>query len=111
MTPVETAVRVIVDLLVRGDYATIEAVTQGKRLNADQLERAMDEYGRTLVPPTDAWWASVQVTAISGPASAVHVAAPLWTAEEGLSDLTLELRLQESIPGVFDTEVLDLHVL
>ena len=111
MTPLETAVRVIVDLLVRGDYATIEAVTQGKRLDAEQLARAVDEYGRMLVPPTDAWWSSVQITPLSEPASAFHVAAPLWTAEEGRSDLTLELRLQESIPGVFDTEVLDLHVL
>jgi hypothetical protein len=87
------------------------SVTQGKRLDADQLERAVDECGRTLVSPTDAWWSSVQVTAISGSASAFHVAAPVWTAEEGRSDLTVELRLQESIPGVFDTEVLDLHVL
>lgn len=111
MTPLETAVRVIVDLLVRGEYATVEAVTGGKRLNAGELERAVADYGRTLVPPTDDWWSTVQITPISEPASAFHIAAPLWTAEEGRSDLTVELRLQESIPGVFDTEVLDLHVL
>jgi hypothetical protein len=35
----ETAVRVIVDLLVRGQYAAVEAVAQGKYLDAEDLER------------------------------------------------------------------------
>lgn len=111
MTALEAAVRVIVDLLVRQDYATIEAVTRARRMSAAELERAINDYGRTLVAPNEGWWASVKVTPLSGRVSAFHVAAPLWTAEEGRSDLTLELQLQESTAGVFDTELLDLHVL
>ncbi len=38
-------------------------------------------------------------------------AVPLWTEQEGRSDLTLELRVSELAPDVFNTEVLDLHVL
>jgi hypothetical protein len=111
VTALETAVRVVIDLLVRQEYATVEAVTRGKRLNAEELARAVDEYGRTLVPPSDDWWSTVEITPLSESASAFHVAAPLWSAEEGRSDLTLELRLEESIAGIFDTEVLNLHVL
>jgi hypothetical protein len=107
----ETAVRVIVDLLVRHEYGVVEAITRGKRLDAGELALAVDEYGRTLVPPSDDWWSTVRVTPLQKPSSTYHVAAPLWTAEEGQSDLTLELQLEESIPGVFDTEVLDIHVL
>jgi hypothetical protein len=41
----------------------------------------------------------------------MHVAAPLWTAEEGRSDLTLELRLIEFAPEAYEVEIEDLHVL
>lgn len=111
MTTLETAVRVLVDLLVRGDFATVEAVTRGRRLSSDELGRAVREYGRLLVLPPAEWWRTVTMTPLVGSPTSVHLAAPLWTAEEGRSDLTLELRMVESIPGVFDAEILDLRVL
>lgn len=36
---------------------------------------------------------------------------PLWTEDEGLSDLTLELRLVEAYPSAFETEITGLHVM
>jgi hypothetical protein len=51
------------------------------------------------------------VTPISSGGPELHVAVPLGTDEEGRSDLTLELHLTELAAGVFETEVLDLHVL
>lgn len=113
MNALETAVRVIVDLLVREEFGAVEAVTRGQCLSAAELALAVNCYGRTLAKPKDNWWSSVVVTALSETRSAFHVAAPLWTVEEGRSDLTLELQLKESdsVPGVFDVQVLDLHVL
>lgn len=112
MNAIETAVRVIIDLLVRSEYAVVERVTRGRRLSAEQLGRAVIEYGRTLVRPGAGWWDEVTVTPIdAGDKGAFHVAAPLWTIEEGRSDLTLELRLVESSRDIYESEVLDLHVI
>lgn len=112
MTALETAVRTIVDLLVRGEYGTVERISRGRRLSAAELERAVTEYGRRLCAPESEWWDSVELTPITAAAEpAFHVAAPLWTVEEGRSDLTLELRLIEIAEEVYDTEVEDLHVL
>jgi len=40
-----------------------------------------------------------------------HVDAPLWTKEEGRSDLTLSLQLTETPQHIYEIEVLDLRVL
>jgi hypothetical protein len=36
---------------------------------------------------------------------------PLWTNEEGRSDLTLEMRFTESEAAIYTVEIDDLHVL
>ena len=112
MSALETAVRVIIDLLVRGQFDTVERVTGGRRLSAERLAEIIASYGRTLVASGDDWWDTVEVTPIdAGDRGAFHVAAPLWTEEEGRSDLTVELRLIESATQVYEAEVLDIHVL
>lgn len=112
MSAIEVAVRVVVDLLVRRQYATIEKLTGRRRLTASQIEAAILEYGRTLVAPAEGWWSIVEVTPIdAGDQPVFHVAAPLWTREEGRSDLTLELRLTETPAHVYETEVLDIRVM
>jgi hypothetical protein len=40
-----------------------------------------------------------------------HVVVDMWTEQEGRSDLSLELELREADPDVWETQVLDLHVL
>ena len=40
-----------------------------------------------------------------------HVIVDMWTEQEGRSDLSLELELREAATGVWETRVLDLHVL
>jgi hypothetical protein len=111
MTVMEAAVRIVVDLIVRGQYTAVERITRGRGMTADELERAVAAYGRTLVSPDDEWWSLVDVTEIAVERNAFHVAAPMWTVEEGRSDLTLELRLRQTSAGIFESEILDLHVL
>ena len=56
--------------------------------------------------------AAIDVVAIS--ASNPHrwsVVVPLWTVEEGRSDLSLELTLEDSGKESYEVEIDDLHVL
>ena len=111
MTPIEVAVRVGIDLLVRGEYETIERMTAGARISASEIGEAVSEYGRTLVPPDPEWWPLVEITPVAGERAKFHVVAPLWTLEEGRSDLTLELWLTEFAPELYRATLLDIHVL
>lgn len=63
--------------------------------------------------PDEGWPDVVDVTPVTDadPPPSFHVAAPLWTSEEGRSDLTLYLRLTQTSAREFDVEVDDLHVL
>jgi hypothetical protein len=108
----ETAVRNIMGLLIRREYEVVEKITRGRRLTASQLREAIEEYGRTLVTAPEEWWPTVGIIPIDpGKRPAFHVDAPLWTKEEGRSDLTLQLRLTETPQHIYESEVLDLHVL
>ena len=112
MSPLETAIAIVVDLLVRHEFDVIERLTRGQRLTADAIKVAIDRYGGTVVAPPAGWITAVDVVPIDeGEKAAFHAAVPVWTKEEGRSDLTLELLLTEFAPGLYETEVLDLHVL
>jgi hypothetical protein len=110
LTALETNVRIVVGLLVRGEYEAAARVAPG-RIDADGLRRAVEQYGRKLMEPGRDWWRSVDIVPIDGSAGrAHHVVAPLWTVEEGRSDLTLELRSEEFGLGLVRAEIVDLHV-
>jgi hypothetical protein len=107
-----TAVQAVVDLLVRKEYGVIEKMTRGRRLPAEELRRAVEGYGGKLVPPPDDAWRSLEVIAVRHQDIPEYfIAIPLWTEEEGRSDLTLELRLTEIGLELYDVQVEDLHVL
>jgi hypothetical protein len=109
--PFEPAVRAVVHLLVRREYHVIESLTGGSRLAAAEIEDAVSAYPATLVLPPS--WADVplDVVALEGvdpPGWAVVI--PMWTREEGLSDLSLELTVFSDGAG-YRIELDDLHVL
>ena len=114
MEAIETTVRTAVDLLVRGEFQALECLDQSDRVSAAKAQAAVLDYGRELAPPDNVWWDSVSITQVNDqPTRTFHVAAPLWTTEEGRSDLTLEMRLVELRPptGVYELHIEDLHVL
>lgn len=99
-------------LLADRRYAELAALCGGGRMNAHDLEVAVGSYGRTVVPlPTQALSLVdyVQINGAHPPAWPVQ--APVFTVEEGRSDLTLELILVEQSDGGFRVELDDLHVL
>lgn len=109
--PIRTAVNIAVNLLVMGEYEALEALTRGRLLSAPLLRRAVADYRHQLVSPPESALTDldvVQAPDIDPPT--FHVVFPLWTEDEGESDLTLELRLVEAYPNAFETEITSLHV-
>lgn len=101
----------IIKLLTEEKYSEIELLTGGIRLPKEQLRKAIEQYGRKLItPPSDAY-NFMDVVVIRGASTpSWSVTMPLWTKEEGRSDLSLELTIIEEVEG-FKVEVDDIHVL
>ena len=101
----------IITLLVEGRYADLESQTSGIRLNKEQIAYAVSSYGRRLVPPPDEAFELMEVAAVRDVTPPRwSIIMPLWTLEEGRSDLTLELTFVEN--GQTTTvELDDIHVL
>lgn len=106
------AVRIAVGLLVEPNYDTLERMTQGKHLTAEMMAKAVQQYGRTLVRPPDEAYENID--AIEGERDgkkAYAVDFPVWTVEEGRSDLEMQLTLIEVMDGVYGVELDDIRVL
>ena len=112
MNAMQAVVVMLTNLLVAGDYETAAAMTRGRQLSAADLERAVSEYGRTLVRvPSEALedFEIYQVQDAEPPT--FELVVDLWTHEEGRSDLTLELTLVDRFDGAYDVSIQNLHVL
>jgi hypothetical protein len=106
------AVRVVVGLLVRGEYEELETLTEARRLTAAQIAAAVEEHGRDLIGPPDGAFGEAGRAAVereSADGRAFHVEVPLWTAQDGRSDLTLGLTLIEIMDGVWTVELDGVH--
>jgi hypothetical protein len=102
--------RLVLDL-VAGRYDALEADGRSGRLTANQLRVAIADYGRTLVPIPDQGWALAEVfDHESGGGGPCSIDLPLWTAQEGRSDLTVSLSARVG-PAGYEVEVDDLDVL
>jgi hypothetical protein len=105
-------IRRIVALLAERRYEDVARLCVGSRVSAEEMKEAVTTYGRTIVALPEASAAlvdSVRVTSASDPTWLVVV--PLFTREEGRSDLTLELTVTESRRGSVAVQVENLHVL
>ncbi len=101
----------VIELLAAGRYAEIETLTKGVRLSAQEVAKAISDYGRQLViPPEDAFGLMDVVEIRNAQPPRWSVTMPLWTREEGRSDLSLELTLIRGQKAL-DIEIDDIHVL
>jgi hypothetical protein len=111
-TRIQKTVEGLMLLLAKADYAEIESMTSGIRMSRLDIADAIVEYGRTLVvPPTEAYEQLDSIEVANAPSPTWSVTMPLWTVEEGRSDLTIELTLVEQSDGTFRVELDNLHVL
>lgn len=104
-------VRQVITLLVAGNYAELETLTSGVRLTAKDIATAVADYGRKLLLPPEEGFGLMNVVEVKNAKPRQWlVTMPLWTREEGRSDLTVELTLIER-QNSFAIELDDLHVL
>jgi len=104
--------RLILDLiaeLVAGRFDEIVADGRAAGHQPDGLREVVREYGRTLVEPPDAVWDVADVDREDE--TTVHVDVPMWTREEGRSDLSAIIVLTRLPTGEWAIELDDLHVL
>jgi len=97
--------------VAQGDYDAAIGACVSSRLSPDDLRQVIADYRRTIVdpPPNVFEDADVIVVARTGlPAYSVRL--PLWTREEGRSDLTLELTVRR-VGDRWEVELEDLRVL
>lgn len=105
-------VRKVIELLAARQYRELEALSRGIRLTAEQIESAVREYGRTVIPLPSSGVALIDYVSIQNANPAAWSAyVPLFTQEEGRSDLTIDLTLVESGTDLFEVELNDLRVL
>ena len=100
----------LVHQLVTGNFEMLQNDGRAGRVTASELARAIAEYGRTLVDLPDAAWELAVCYQIDGKPGVFAVDLPLWTREEGRSDLTLQFMLMVTDKGP-RLEIDDLHVL
>ncbi|WP_132649815.1 DUF7668 domain-containing protein [Rubrivivax gelatinosus] len=92
------------------DYESVIKWAPRSRMAAETLRIAVESYGRRLVQPPH--YDLADFVAVEGAVAPTwSVVVPLFTAEEGRSDLSLELTMVEKAPGEWEAEVDDLHVL
>jgi len=104
------AVRDLVADLARGRLKEIETDGRAGRLSASELLSAIRDYGRTLVPLPDEASTLIDVYPNDCDSAKSSLDVPLWTAEEGRSDLTLSLVATKQ-DHKYRLEISDVHVL
>lgn len=107
--PFAPAVHNVIELLACGEYAAVERLSGGVRLPAEAMAAAIAEYGRRLVSPPAGAIPFDVVPHADGGGWSVNV--PLRTAEEGRSDLTMQLTVRRGPGAAHRIEVDDIHVL
>lgn len=86
-------------------------MTRGCWLSADDMKRAVDEYGVTLTPLPSRALDELDAIEVEGSeVPTFDVVVDLWS-KEGRTDLSLSLRLVGRFRGAYDVEICDLHVL
>lgn len=94
-----------------GDFEGALRSAPRSRVNAEQIRNAVQQYGRTLVPlPAESYELIDHVVVLGSSPLAWSVVVPLYTKEEGRSDLSLELSLVEQAAGGHHIEIDDIRV-
>lgn len=109
--PVQDIVREIIALLVQQQYKELERFVLESKMTAEDIARVIQDYGKPVVPcpePIEDVIDIVEVTGRSRPTWAVVV--PLYTQEEGQSNLSVELTITELEDGTYMVALDNIHV-
>jgi len=108
---IEGTVYSVLEKLAHGRFEELEQSLDRALISAETMKQAIAEYGRHLVVPPPGWQSSLDVVPVKGSApQAWSVVTPLWTREEGRSDLSLELTIVVGNGGCRILQIENLHV-
>lgn len=108
---VRTATRKVSNLISDGQYAGAVQACSSSRLTDADIAGIIRDYGRTFVRLPLEFSEYLDVVAIESRSRPTwSIRAPLWTLEEGRSDLTLELTVTDEADGP-SIELDDLKVI
>ncbi len=106
------AVTKLTGRLAQLDYDGFCQLARTSRLSALEIESRIQQYGRSVCQLPQGALNGIKWVPISGSEPQKwRVVVPLWTKQEGRSDLTLELTLVDSPKEIYEIEIDDLHVL
>ena len=105
----ESIIKEIVYNISINDYDAIDAKKQNGRVDINDLKRVIIEYDCTVISLPDEAFSKAEVYYIKDD-KRLDVYIPLWTKEEGRSDLTLSLSCYD-INRIPKVEINDLRVL
>ncbi len=109
---ISRATSLVVQMLVKRDYLSIEKLSAGNRLSATEIANVVKEYGRTLVLPPEESYTNIDAIQIENEVpSSWSVRFHLWTKEEGQSDLSIILTLTDATDDLIMVAVDDILVL
>lgn len=98
-------------LLATGQYYELERLSEGNRLSRSDMQIAVTSYGRRLLPlPHEVLEDIDYVACVGAQPARWSVVVPLFTAEEGRSDLSLELTLIGQGEYRYAVEIDNIHV-
>ena len=100
--------RLVRDLAAH-NYASLEMDGRSGRVTAQELARVIRDYGRTIAELPEEVWPLIDVYPVGGRPGTCMIDIPIWTHEEGRSDLMLSLVLRETADGI-ELAITDLRV-
>ena len=102
----------LVALLAAGDFEKLVRFAPRSRVSAQQIEAVVKQYGRRLLPLPELAFEFIDYIAVHNTTPPEwSVVVPLFSEEEGRSDLSLELTMLEVNPFNYEVLVDDIHVL
>lgn len=103
-----------IELLMTSQYDDLKTFCNGKILPVEDMKREINDWPyKFIMPPSDRL-DDVIYGLIERIETAPHrwaVDANLWTEEEGISDLTLQLILTDTDDEYYDVQIQDMDVL
>lgn len=109
---IQATAKRLVTMLVAHDFAGLEAWSKGIRLKQEHMADALREYpGNFVMPPGSRLPHLDAVEVRDSQPRRWSVDIPLWTEEEGRSDLTVQVTMIESGNDLMGVEIDNIHVL
>lgn len=106
---IEVTARYLHELLANRKYVEMEHISGGRRLTADELAESIRDYGCCVTSPPE--HLQLDVVKVETAADKWSVNVPIFTSEEGMSDLTLEVTMTMTGDSLCRVEIDNIHVL